>query len=248
MAPSDTAPSATAPSTTAPSDKVARREERILDAASELFVRYGYDKTTVDEIAKAAGVSKGMIYLHAKSKQDLLEKLIVREMERYGPTWLEQMDDDAEGGTIAGLYRGTLRAMRSSPFMEAVFHQDGHVFGNYLRQPDNIYRRLSETETEPHRRTIVRRMQETGAMRDDLSADVVAHIMNIIAVGLVTSGRLVAAKHTPPIEEVVEGIAVIMDRALTPAGGSDPDETKAIVREASEHLYRSFATLLADEA
>ncbi|MEM7028378.1 MAG: helix-turn-helix domain-containing protein, partial [Chloroflexota bacterium] len=35
------------------------REERILDAASNLFVHYGYDKTTVDDIAREAGVSKG---------------------------------------------------------------------------------------------------------------------------------------------------------------------------------------------
>ncbi|MEM9132718.1 MAG: TetR/AcrR family transcriptional regulator [Actinomycetota bacterium] len=227
--------------------KVAQREERILDAASDLFVRFGYDKATVDEIARAAGVSKGMIYLHAASKQDLLEKVIVREMQRYGPTWLEQMDADVEGGTIAGLYRGTLRAMNSSPFMEAIFQQDSHVFGSYLLQPDNIYRRLSETEEEPHRTTVVRRLQEAGAMRTDISPDVIAHIMNILAVGMVSSDRVSAARHIPPIEDIVEGIALIMDRALTPDTGANPDETKKIVRESSEHLYESFAQLLIDE-
>ena len=35
------------------------REQRILDAAAELFVHYGYDKTTVSDIARQAGVSKG---------------------------------------------------------------------------------------------------------------------------------------------------------------------------------------------
>ena len=61
------------------SDK-AEREERILTAAAELFVHYGYDKTTVDDIARAAGVSKGTIYLHFAGKDDLLEGLVVREM------------------------------------------------------------------------------------------------------------------------------------------------------------------------
>ena len=55
------------------------RAERILDAANRLFVRYGYDKTTVGEIADEARVSKGAIYLHWKSKEDLFEALIFRE-------------------------------------------------------------------------------------------------------------------------------------------------------------------------
>jgi len=43
----------------------------ILEAAEGLFERYGYRKTTVDEIAQAAGLGKGTIYLYFKSKEDL---------------------------------------------------------------------------------------------------------------------------------------------------------------------------------
>ncbi len=45
------------------------RAQRILDAAANLIAHYGYDKTTVDDIARAAGVSKGAIYLHYRSKE-----------------------------------------------------------------------------------------------------------------------------------------------------------------------------------
>jgi len=43
--------------------------ERILDVATELFLHYGYKRTTVDEIATAAGISKGSVYLHFNSKE-----------------------------------------------------------------------------------------------------------------------------------------------------------------------------------
>jgi len=43
----------------------------LLDAAGRLLVRYGYRKTTVDDIAQEAGVGKGTIYLHFRSKEDL---------------------------------------------------------------------------------------------------------------------------------------------------------------------------------
>lgn len=43
----------------------------ILDAAERLFVRYGYKKTTVDEIAQEAHIGKGTVYLHFESKEDV---------------------------------------------------------------------------------------------------------------------------------------------------------------------------------
>ena len=55
------------------------REQRILDAASRLIAHYGYDKTTVSDVAREAGVSKGAIYLHWKSKTALFEALLFRE-------------------------------------------------------------------------------------------------------------------------------------------------------------------------
>ena len=39
------------------------RPTRILNTAGRLMTRYGYDKTTMDEIAREAGVSKGALYL-----------------------------------------------------------------------------------------------------------------------------------------------------------------------------------------
>lgn len=44
------------------------RRGRLLDATARLVARYGYDKTSVEEIAREAGVSKGAVYLHWPSK------------------------------------------------------------------------------------------------------------------------------------------------------------------------------------
>lgn len=47
----------------------------ILEAANRLFLQYGYKRTTVDDIARDAGVSKGSIYLHFSSKEQILQML-----------------------------------------------------------------------------------------------------------------------------------------------------------------------------
>ena len=59
------------------------REERLLDAATTLLVRWGYRKTTIDDVAREAGVGKGTIYLHWKDKNDLFRAAIWREQQRY---------------------------------------------------------------------------------------------------------------------------------------------------------------------
>jgi TetR/AcrR family fatty acid metabolism transcriptional regulator len=53
---------------------------RILDAAVKVFAERGYFSSTVAEIARAAGVADGTIYLYFKSKDDLLFELFDEKM------------------------------------------------------------------------------------------------------------------------------------------------------------------------
>lgn len=64
---------------TKPTTNIALREDsirRLSDAAFQLFVQKGYHATTLDEIAKAANLTKGAIYFYFSSKQKLLLKLL----------------------------------------------------------------------------------------------------------------------------------------------------------------------------
>ncbi|GAA2969365.1 TetR/AcrR family transcriptional regulator [Glutamicibacter bergerei] len=45
--------------------------EKILDAAAAAFTRRGFSKTTMDDIAKSVGATKGLIYYHFPSKFDI---------------------------------------------------------------------------------------------------------------------------------------------------------------------------------
>jgi len=52
------------------------------DAANRLFLKQGVDKTTVDAICAAAGVSKGAFYLYFHRKEDLLLEYGLRRLRR----------------------------------------------------------------------------------------------------------------------------------------------------------------------
>lgn len=58
------------------------KRERILDAAERVFAERGFYNARVSEIARAAGVADGTIYLYFKSKDDLLISLFESRMER----------------------------------------------------------------------------------------------------------------------------------------------------------------------
>src|SRR5260370_3637396 len=56
---------------------------RLLDAAEEVFVRDGYDSAQLDEIAAIADRSKGAVYTHFKSKEDLFLALFEHRTRSY---------------------------------------------------------------------------------------------------------------------------------------------------------------------
>lgn len=53
----------------------AESRARMLDAAMELFARYGYEQTSVRMIARAAGVAQGLLYSYFASKEQLLQAI-----------------------------------------------------------------------------------------------------------------------------------------------------------------------------
>jgi len=53
---------------------------KILNVATKLFSRYGFYKTSMDEIAKIARKAKGSLYYHFKSKEELFTEVVSEEI------------------------------------------------------------------------------------------------------------------------------------------------------------------------
>ena len=59
------------------------RMTEILDAAEELFYSRGYHETSVSDIVKSIGVAQGTFYYYFKSKEEILEALINRQISKF---------------------------------------------------------------------------------------------------------------------------------------------------------------------
>ena len=147
------------------------KRERILRAATKVFARKGFYATRVSEVAKAAGVADGTIYLYFKSKDDLLVSLfedrvvlLLGTLERE----LQKRDDARERlRAIIELQLGLLEGERDL----------AEVITVNLRQSTRLMKQYAAPKFLLYLETIARVVaegQKAGVFRDDVSSHVVA--------------------------------------------------------------------------
>ena len=201
------------------------RALRIHDAAARLISHYGYDKTTVSDIAREAGVSKGAIYLHWKSKEELFEALLWREIRRYTEELWQRIEADPEGATFSGMMKNSMLALNDSPLLKSLYRRDKRVLGSFARRQENAaYQMRFTMGTE-----FLQMMQDAGVIRADLDPEVVAYILSMIRYGFLSIDDVIPPEIAPPVEVVFETLGVMIDRALAPDGGGDIEAGKRIL-------------------
>lgn len=213
------------------------REQMIMDAAARLVIQHGYDKTTMSDVADAVGLNRALVYAHFKSKDDLLEALVAREMHKYGERWLEHLLADPKGGTVASIYRGIAYALKNTPFMATIVIRDEGVWGRYLRKPGNIFEGM---QTVGMTRDLMQAMQTAGAIRAEVNIPAMACIIDILAHGMVEYNQAARAQPAPTYEDLLETVAEMFDRMLTPEDGGNTEAGKKVLRQMAEAAVAHF--------
>jgi AcrR family transcriptional regulator len=99
------------------------RQQAILTAAWAAFATYGYRKTSMDDIARGAGMSRPALYLHYRNKQDIFRSLA------------QAFYDQATEAVIAALEGGGSAA---SVLTAAFAAQGGEVTDSLLTSPHGM--------------------------------------------------------------------------------------------------------------
>lgn len=191
----------------------AERGNHILDALATLITRWGYGKTTVDDIAREAGVAKGTVYLHWPTKGAMLQALMEREEQQWYADLVARMATDPRGGTISSLYRHALVLSAQSPLLRALLTRDHEALGEWMRSPEIRARAHQDAEA---RQALIREMRAVGLMRTDISVDVQAYLITALTYGILTVDDYMPADLVPPFEEIAAAFAVIVQRGFEP--------------------------------
>ncbi|WP_440409696.1 TetR/AcrR family transcriptional regulator [Neorhizobium petrolearium] len=120
------------------------RSNELLDCAQRLFFTRGYESTTVNDIIREAGVSKGAFYHYFPSKEALLETLAVR-LSRENLKQIQPLFDNPSInaiGRLNALFAGSRRLkVELAPQLRNTF--------NVLFKPENVvlFHRINEALT-----------------------------------------------------------------------------------------------------
>ena len=68
------------------------RKNEILNAAGKCFAKFGYDKTTMDDIGEMVGMNKVSLYYYFKNKETLFSEMLAREADEYRKMILKNIE------------------------------------------------------------------------------------------------------------------------------------------------------------
>lgn len=165
-----------------------RRRPQVLDAALELFLEHGYDGTSMDAVAQAAGVTKPVVYACFPGKEELFRALLRREEERILEeiqTAFESADLTDPEATLTDGFTGFLRAVASSPEVyKLIFLGEG---GGNMAVARRI-QRGRQAQVDALSLLVRGWLSRTGKRAADHQADVTARLLGNTIAGLAESG------------------------------------------------------------
>jgi AcrR family transcriptional regulator len=187
------------------------RAERILDAAHELILRWGYRKTTIEDIAKHAGVGKGTIYLHWKTREDLFLALLLRERLIASKGLEQRLAEDPEGTTLHGMIKHILLSTMRNPLLKASLLQDGEVLGELAHNESgkkDIEQRLHVAES------FLAFLRSGGLIRTDIDLHAQVQMFITIATGFLTTNQFLPDTYQLSDEEIANMAAETVRRTF----------------------------------
>ena len=147
------------------------KRERILKAAVKVFARNGFHATRVSEVAKAAGVADGTIYLYFASKEELLVRLFEDRVEKLLGFMREELpkepDAPAKLRVVIAMQLGLIAGERDlAEVITVIFRQSTRLMKEFATPQFGAYiDAIAKIVTDG---------QAAGAFRKDVSAHVTA--------------------------------------------------------------------------
>ena len=161
---------------------------RILDAAFEAFARFGYDATSVSEICRRAGVTKGGFYHHFPSKQAVFLELLEH--------WLKGVDSGLEQ-LRSGAATIPEEFLRMTAMVQQIFQEAGGklpIFLEFLTKAGQSPV-VWQATVAPFRRYesffagMIQEGIDEGSLRE-VDPELATHVLLCFAVGLLALGFL----------------------------------------------------------
>jgi AcrR family transcriptional regulator len=211
------------------------RAERILDAAARLLLRYGHDRTTINDIAREAGVAKGSVYAHWRSRDRLFLALLRREQAVVLSQVRDRLRAAQRPADLELLLVESVRAYQLSPLVTAVLTRDAEILGGLARA-------TAEEGRPPGGVTeLVATLRAAGLVRTDRTLPEQITVLSAMFLGYFLTAPLMPEEFRVPDDAVPGLVAEAVWRALQRSEPLTPDEVAATDRVVRDHIDRALA-------
>lgn len=155
--------------------------EQILAGAESCFARYGIVKTTMDEIAKAAGVSRPLVYRHFDDRDNLILEVVLRHAHRLAADAHRHVArlTSFEDVLTEGLLYMT-REVQKSEYLQFLFGAEHPETANRILGPSGAILDLAVEFWDP----LVLAAQERGDVPSNLDRRQACHWIVLVALAL----------------------------------------------------------------
>lgn len=158
---------------------------RILDAARALALEHGIRKVTIAEIAAAAGVGKGTVYLYWSTKEALFMGLLAREVLAWIDTAVALIGEDPHCILPRRLAPLLIRTTAANPWLRRQWDQGDNTLR--ILVPDSADRdRFTQATPTGMGETVLPILRDRGLIRTDLPLARQHHALHAVMVGFGT--------------------------------------------------------------
>lgn len=166
--------------------------ESISEVAAELFFQSGYDATSMQDIADAAGLHKSSLYHHLKHKEELLEYICMKVLDMLDASLERAVGEDVAGDRAVQAFEGALALALSHPRETSIIV--------HMKPTTEVGRRvLHRRRSYEHRLAdLIAREQSSGDVRSDVDSLLMARLNLGMINWLVEWYSSDNASHPPP--------------------------------------------------
>jgi AcrR family transcriptional regulator len=149
----------------------AERAARILDVAADLLLRHGYRRVNIDDVAAGAGIGKGTVYLHWKTREQLFSAVFTREVLRALEELRQALRTNPGACLLHNFARAYFLAIVNRPLLRGFLLDDPDLLGRLAHSAD--------TARDDRHATMARDyfglLAEHRLLRDDMHVDEIGY-------------------------------------------------------------------------
>jgi AcrR family transcriptional regulator len=203
--------------------RAAQRPEEITDAALKVFAQRGLHNTTLDDVAKEAGISKGTIYLYFKNKEELFVATAQRVVPVPDEQTIKKLLSENGDVSLSHLLREVARKIYRrfcSPAYLAFFSM---MAAEILRHPEwgQLFFRRIVLELNRRVAEVLEQAMATGTCRQ-LDATLAARAFIGMFLIMAMSQEHLGGKHYTPFAEkkIIDTLTDIFLQGIVPTEDS----------------------------